>query len=285
MNPRRARPLLGTLVEITLSELAPRSDAGCAFEAAFGAAERVHRLMSAHDAASDVSRINRAHPGQAVAVDPWTHRVLEVALEVARITRGLFDPCVAPLLQQAGLLPDFADKPALPWGDYRALQLLGDNSVRKLAPLQLTLDGIAKGFAVDRATEALQAAGVAAGAVNAGGDLRVFGREAQPIHLRHPSCPGRFSFIGRVRDAAIATSGGCLSRKAVAGQELPHIFDPRAKRAFTDTRSASVLSRECVLADALAKTVLLDAARARHALARYRARAFVFEGDAMRRAA
>ncbi len=280
----RARPLLGTLVEIALSGCPP-GDPGRAFDAAFGAVERVHRLMSAHDAASDVSRINRADPGKTLVVDRLTHRILQVALEVARRTRGVFDPCVAPLLQQAGLLPDFASEPALRWGDYRMLQLLGDSSVRKLAPLQLTLDGIAKGFAVDLATEALQAEGIVAGAVNAGGDLRVFGPEAQPIHLRHPSCPGAFLFIGYVRDGSIATSGGCLSRKEVAGRELPHIFDPRTKRALAGTRSASVLAPECVLADALAKAVLLDGARARRAVARYRARTFVFEGDAMRKAA
>ena len=55
---RRARPLLGTFVEI---EAAGSSQAGVisAIDAAFEAVATVNRLMSFHDPDSDVSRLNR----------------------------------------------------------------------------------------------------------------------------------------------------------------------------------------------------------------------------------
>src|SRR5579864_6506206 len=67
---RRARPLLGTLVEIG----AQGPDALAAIEAAFTRVHQIQCLMSFHDADSDVSRINRAPAGREVLVDPHTHR-------------------------------------------------------------------------------------------------------------------------------------------------------------------------------------------------------------------
>ncbi len=58
-NLRRARPLLGTFVEIDVAD-ADERHAEDAVEAAFAAVAEVHRLMSFHEADSDVSRLNRA---------------------------------------------------------------------------------------------------------------------------------------------------------------------------------------------------------------------------------
>src|ERR1700751_280528 len=82
---RRARPLLGTLVEIRV----PR-EASSAIESGFEALERVPRLMSRQEAGSDVARINAASAGSVIAIDPWTMAVLQRAKEVHALTDGLF---------------------------------------------------------------------------------------------------------------------------------------------------------------------------------------------------
>ena len=66
---RRARPLLGTLVEIR----ATGANAVRAVERAFAAIERVHRAMSAQESSSDIARLRA---GRRSALDPWTRRVL-----------------------------------------------------------------------------------------------------------------------------------------------------------------------------------------------------------------
>ena len=74
---RRARPLLGTLVEIRVpsaGEAATR-----AVDRAFRAIERVHRAMSAQESTSDIARLRA---GRHAGLDPWTRRVLERAEEV-----------------------------------------------------------------------------------------------------------------------------------------------------------------------------------------------------------
>src|SRR5215831_17921835 len=101
---RRARPLLGTFVEIAASGAAS-ADLEVAVEAAFGAVARVHRLMGFHDPASDVSRLNREAKARAVAVDPWTFEVLAIAQDLHQRSGGIFDIAVAPVLQHLGLLP------------------------------------------------------------------------------------------------------------------------------------------------------------------------------------
>jgi WD40 repeat protein len=121
-----------------------------------------------------MARINRAAARTLVAVDPWTWDVLRRAKELHEATDGLFDCTVTS--DSRGSLDD--------------LQLTAGNGVVLRRPLAITLDGIAKGYAVDRAIDALRVAGASAGLVNAGGDLRIFGDQMQPIHVRHPGSPG-----------------------------------------------------------------------------------------------
>ena len=100
----RARPLLGTFVEIR-SAGATRAATEQAIDAAFAVIDKIHRLMSFHDPDSDVGRLNREACKRSVAVDPWTYQVLETALVLHRRSHGVFDIAVAPALQRLGLLP------------------------------------------------------------------------------------------------------------------------------------------------------------------------------------
>ena len=101
---RRARPLLGTFVEIDVAD-AEECDAEGAVEAAFAVVTEVHRLMSFHEADSDVSRLNRSASRGAVSIHPWTYEVLQMAAEMNRRSAGAFDIGVASTLQQMGQLP------------------------------------------------------------------------------------------------------------------------------------------------------------------------------------
>src|SRR5215472_10128020 len=91
---RRARPLLGTFVEI---ETAGRAEAEltAAVDAAFRVVADVHGLMSFHQGDSDVSRLNREASFRPTQVHPWTFQVLETAVELHRRSHGLFDVAVA----------------------------------------------------------------------------------------------------------------------------------------------------------------------------------------------
>jgi thiamine biosynthesis lipoprotein len=234
---RRARPLLGTFVEIVAGGAAPPA-MEAAVDAAFEAIARVHRLMSFHDPDSDVSRLNRDAATRAVAVDAWTFRVLEAAAEMHHGSGGLFDIAVADLLQHLGLLPRPGGPPPCPAhsaADGRDIALMPGRRVRfRRAGVTVDLGGIAKGFAVDRAVDVLRDRGMPRGLVNAGGDLAAFGPEPHTAHIRDPRDPQRLLALIDLRNEALASSGGRFDPAASLRPMDSAIVDPRNRQPARD---------------------------------------------------
>ncbi len=260
LEVRRARPLLGTLVEISV-----RSDDAArmtrAVEAAFTAIAKAHRLMSFQERASDVTRLNRCAARTPVRVHPWTFAVLEEAQRVAQASNGVFDITVASVLARRGLQRARRGAP-VPHrcASFRDIRLLPGLRVRFAQPLLLDLGGIAKGFAVDRAIDCLRGAGMPSGVVNAGGDLRCFGPVVQRVHVRDPGCPGRLLPLAELRDGAVATSAAYASRSVRGGRAVSALVHAR-RPAFVPAASVSVAAQRCITADAWTKVILLGGRR------------------------
>src|SRR5262249_6620081 len=205
---RRARPLLGTFVEIEVTG-SSEPEMAAASDAAFEAVARVHRLMSCHDEDSDVSRLNREAHIRPTAVHAWTFAVLETAAELHGRSNGIFDIAVAPVLEALGLLPRIREQPAFASGAraFDAIELLDGHAVRfHDANIAIDLGGIAKGFAVDRALEVISGFGVTSAIVNAGGDLAAFGEERHSVHIRHPRNPAQVVCSVQIQNEALASS-------------------------------------------------------------------------------
>jgi thiamine biosynthesis lipoprotein len=214
-------------------------DAKVGIDGAFAALRRVEARMHPTHARSDLAAIHSARVGASVQIDAWTWEVLVLAQRVARLSDGVFDPCL----------------PAAP-GRIADLDLSVRGVAIARAELRLDLGGIAKGFAVDKAVEALVAAGCTGGLVNAGGDLRVFGPE-RAVLLR---AEGSRSYWVALRNEALAVSDpGTTPRPSEhAGYYL------RKDGAPAEIRPAAVVARSTAVADALTKCVMLaPAARCR----------------------
>lgn len=253
----RCQPLLGTFVRI---RVAPANHA--AIDAAFAEIAEVHRLMSFHETESDVSRLNReAAP---VAVDPRTYEVLQHAEAMAQASDGTFDVTVAPAVVAAGALPHPGGPEPDPQADWRDIALLPAFHVQFLKPLWIDLGGIAKGYAVDRAMTVLKAQGVALACVNAGGDLRVMGRERVRLVPNH--CTIGEGADVEVEDGAIASSCG--------GNGSVHI-DPHG--CARGARFVCVAAPSCIAADALTKIVMARGACSTAVLAHYGAHAMLHD--------
>ncbi|MGH8163249.1 MAG: FAD:protein FMN transferase [Rhodanobacteraceae bacterium] len=272
---RRARPLLGTFVEIT-ARGENEVELHRAIDHAFDAAQRVHRLMSFHDPASDVSRVNRAGFPKGVIVRPWTWQVLQAAQEFARESGGAFDMSVASLLTEWNYLPraGYSLNRTATWKD---IFLRKNYRVFCRRPIVVDLGGIAKGFAVDRAVKVLQRDGILSGIVNAGGDLRVFGSDMRTVHLRHPLKPGRMAGAISLRDRALATSASYFSRPQPGQRQTGPLINGRTRRAISHRTSVSVAAADCMTADALTKIVFALREKSAPLLARYRADAVLLE--------
>ena len=263
----RLRPALGTLVHVCASGL--ESAVQRSVDAALAAIERIERLMSFHDPASELSRLNREASRTPQTVHPWTWAVLRRALRIAEASAGLFDITVAPLLVREGLLPGSADASLQP-GVWRHIVLMPECRVFLEHPMLLDLGGIAKGFAVDLAIHELRRGGCTEGVVNAGGDLRRFGPDPQPIHLRRRD---GLVQVAELRCGAIATSAPHAVHAERLAQPLGSIFDPRERRAWKGSGAVMVAAPSCVIADALTKVAALAGPACVALLARFGAQA------------
>jgi len=272
---RRAQPWLGTLVEIGIADDAGDDVLNHQFGLAFAAVAHVHRMMSFHQRDSDVSRINRAVPGELVDIDPATAEVLECALRLEDISGGLFDVGCAPLLSAWGYLPAPQEPRPAPLPASRVLQLAGDTRVEKLQSGWIDLGGIAKGYAVDAAIKALCESGVRAACVNAGGDLRVYGIADFPVAIRNPRRPTEEGARLHLSNEALATSGSYFSGRRVGRRDYSALVDTRHGQPVTRSGSASVLAPTCMLADALTKVVIAGGSSNHPALRACAATAFV----------
>ena len=275
---RRARPLLGTFVEIR-SAGPTRVATEPSIEAAFAAIERVHRLMSFHDADSDVGRLNRGAHDCAVAVDPWTYRVLQTALDLYRRSDGVFDIALGPALQRLGLLPGNPEDAAgarAETATSTAIELLPRYHVRFHHPaLKIDLGGIAKGSAVDRAIDVLRGRDQSSGLVNAGGDLAAFGASGERIDIRDPRHPGRSLCQVAIANAALASSARRFDPLQCGDAFSSTTIDPTTGAPVVEFAGASVCAPSCIIADALTKIVLISGKKAAALLKTHEASALI----------
>jgi thiamine biosynthesis lipoprotein len=227
---RRAQPWLGTLVSIDIADAVDGALHARAFTVAFSAIARVHRAMSVQAGASDIARLNAAACGESISCDPWTIDVMHIASRLHAATDGMFDIALGTARGAAYRIVD----------PRNVIKVDGDS--------RIDLGGIAKGYAVDRAVAALRACGIRRGLVNAGGDLRAFGRGAWPIMVRGGS---RLT----LERGAIATSQYCNGRSPYRGDAL---IAPSTRSVHRLDRAVTVAAPRCVLADALTKVVALS---------------------------
>lgn len=276
---RRARPLLGTFVEIAV---AAGSRSTAAIDAAFEAVAEVHRLMSFHEQGSDVSRLNREACFRPVVVHPRTFRVLETAVEMHRRSNGDFDIAIAPALQTMGLLPSTRANEAIGRGPRLpdAIELLDGQAVRfRYADIVIDLGGIAKGFAVDRALETLRDFGAESGLVNAGGDLAVFGPRPQTIHIRHPRKAGEIVCSVEICNEALASTARRFDPFHGAETATSAVIDPSTGQPVQLVDGTTVRAPSCMIADALTKVVMIAGADAGDLLEHYEADALMISPD------
>jgi thiamine biosynthesis lipoprotein len=226
------RPLLGTFVAVGCQDHFGRGDASKegldqAIEAAFLAIEKLQSRLNRHDPASELSQLNRAG-GEWFSMSSVSVRVLRLARRLMRASGGRFN------------CGDRACRP-------EDIEIQG-RRVRLRNGVKISLDGIAKGFAVDLGIKSLMRSGVSAGWVNAGGDLRVFGELELPLWRREAD--GTFRHLSHIRNAAFATSQ--FGDSNFLGKIEGHFgFEPKAG-------VWSVLAPSAWLADALTKVACLS---------------------------
>lgn len=239
-----------------------------------GELDRVVRLMSHYEEASELSRFNRHEGTDPFPISPETAEVFRWALEIGRETGGALDVTVGPLVDAWGFGPP--GQPAEPPDEAtlrRLLEATGNGqltldleapSLAKAGPeIRCDLSAVAKGYAVDRIADRLVAMGYERFLVEVGGELRVEGRnesgEPWQLAVERPQESGRSVFrMVPMLSGAMATSGDYRNYQEIDGERVSHIIDPRTGHPVGHRlASVSVIDPLCVRADGFATALLV----------------------------
>ncbi|MGD8985020.1 MAG: FAD:protein FMN transferase [Desulfobacteraceae bacterium] len=262
----KTRLAMGTFVSMTLIH-SSRDEAEEVMAQAFEEMDRLSKLMNRYDERTAVGELNRE--GYLNGIPPEVADVVSRALYYHRRSQGSFDITVKPIID---LFKErtVQDEKALPTEEElrKALEFVNSNNIElkgraitfKKHGMGITLDGIAKGYIVDRASELLATHNIKNHLINAGGDIRTMGARADKkpwtVAIQDPSKKRNYPDIVHMNTGAIATSGNYeiyFDREKM----FHHIVDPRTGISPEMSTSVSVIAPTTMDADALATGVFV----------------------------
>lgn len=257
---------MGTLVALTLVHES-RDQAEDAMGLAFEEMKRLSSILNRYESATAVGVLN--DEGRLPDIPPEVREVVSRALYHYKLTQGAFDVTVKPVVD---LIKDRYDKKMAPLVTDSELSdvlklvdsskiILDSRGIRFASPgMGLTLDGIAKGYIVDRVSVFLSKQGIPNHLVNAGGDIRTSGSrtdgEPWSIAIEDPEKRREYPDIIRMKNGAVATSGNYeifFDREKM----VHHIVNPRSGHSPGQSTSVSVKAETAMDADALATGVFV----------------------------
>ncbi|TAH57181.1 MAG: FAD:protein FMN transferase [Sphaerochaeta sp.] len=258
----RTQLLLGTVCTITLYDKSNNTE----FDLAFDRIDEIEHLMSSHLDDSELARVNQASGIQPVVVSGETFAVIKLALEIAELSGGAFDPTIGPLvtlwdISGANNVPEDGEiQSLLPLVDYK-LVVLDEGASSVYLPIQgmaLDLGGIAKGWAADEAGRVLSGH---KGIMNLGGNVLVLDSKPDEspwrIGIQDPDT-SRGSYIGIVElvDQTLVTSGPYERFFEHEGKIYHHILDTKTGYPVASPlTSVSIITDRSVIADGLSTAV------------------------------
>jgi thiamine biosynthesis lipoprotein len=232
----------------------------------------IHSRMSVYDPDSDINKINRAYD-EGVEVGADTYGLIREALEYHRISQGVFDISVGPLIVlwkesgRKGTLPSAEEVGAARvMTGIDAVELLPDNRVRlRKTGVKINIDSIGDGYAADEAARILRSFGFENFLVDASGELYAGGQSCQGrpwrVGVIDPNDTSRLVDVVELSDMAVSTSGNYEHYYEIEGKRWSHIIDPATGYPSDDISSATVIAPTARFADFLSTALcVLDPA-------------------------
>jgi thiamine biosynthesis lipoprotein len=276
---------MGTFARVVVIARSERVANAC-IDAAFDVQERIESLMSYHREDSELNQVNRHAARKPVAVNAMTFEVLRQAVHFSQLSEGAFDVTVGPLVdlwRTAGEANEPPTQEALAEArrkvGYEKLILDDKAATVRFAEegMRIDLGGIAKGYAVDKAVEAMQKKGALGGMVDLGGNIRCFGRAPRGqqkwrIGVQDPNVTpdefdaAKYLLVLELGDISVATSGDYRRFTVVQGEKQSHVLDTHTGKGAAKLASATIIAPDATTADALSTAVNVLGAEAGLAL-------------------
>lgn len=227
--------------------------------------EKVGKSLSVFDPKSLVSKLNSS---DSVVADADLLIVYKKSKEINRLSKGLFDPTVSPLIDAWGFgighkaTNDTTKIDSLLAFTGIAKTYLKDAVIVKQDHrTRFNFSAIAKGYGCDAVGEMFKRNGVTDYMIEIGGEIVLSGKSSaatdwhisidspgEDDNLQHES-----AMVISLTDVGIATSGNYRNYRDEGDKRLAHTISPLTGRPFfSEILSATVVAPTCMEADALA---------------------------------
>lgn len=252
--------------------------------------QKVDRSMSTWRDTSELSLFNKRLDKNWYKVNSATLNVIDHSIRVSDLSVGAFDLTIGRLVDLWGFGADvnnahFESGHIMPSNKAvtKCMRYIGYNAVeidyarsairKSISETKIDLSGVAKGFAVDKVSELLDAQGYENYLVEVGGELRARGQVSNNrdwrVAIERPSSVA--SDVLRVvplQNSAIATSGDYRNFYVNGGDRYSHSIDPRTGRPVNhELVSVSVVADTTMLADAYSTALIIMGPEEAHAFA------------------
>ncbi len=261
---RKTEQIMGTDVTITVAAKS-EEEGGAAIDAGMAELRRLDAMMSLYKDTSEITAVNRAAGMHPVHVSPEMVEITERAIEASRLSEGVFDVTIGPLVVlwqmrlKAGTIPtDEEIQKVRPLVNYRNIVIDKKASTIFLKRTGMIMDlGGMKGYMADRAADVVEKRGIKNALIAVAGDIRALGHrdDGKPwqIGVQHPREPDKLMAVLDLSDRSVSTSGDYERYTIIHKKRYHHIIDPRTGKPSKGVVSATLIGGRGALIDPLAK--------------------------------
>jgi thiamine biosynthesis lipoprotein len=261
---QKTETIMGTEVTITVVAKSVE-EGGAAIDAGMAELRRFDAMMSLYKDTSEITRVNLAAGKVPVTVSPEMIEAVEAAAEVSKLSEGVFDITIGPLVVlwqmrlKEGTVP--SDREIA-----RVRQLVNYKNIiidKRVSTLFLKRPGMImdlggmKGYIADRTADVLKKRGMNNAVIAVAGDIWVLGHreDGKPwrIGVQHPREHDKVLAVLDLSDKYISTSGDYERYKIVQKKRYHHIIDPRTGKPSKGVISVTLIGDKGALIDPLSK--------------------------------
>jgi len=266
---KRTLKLMGSRFEITVVAN-NQTEADTYIDLAVAEISRIEKLISSWDADSETSKINANAGLKPVQVSPELFSLIERAIRISQLTDGAFDISYASMdriWKFDGSMTEMPSEETIKASVARVgfqnieLDKSASSVFLKKEGMKIGFGAIGKGYAADKAKTLLMNKGVAAGIINASGDMNTWGKQPNgdywKVAITNPMNKNKAFALLPLKEGAVVTSGDYEKYVSFNGKRYAHIIDPRTGYPATGIISATVFAPQAELADALATSIFV----------------------------
>jgi thiamine biosynthesis lipoprotein len=261
---QKTESIMGT--EVTITVVGRSYEEGeAAIEAGMAELRRLDAMMSLYKDDSEITRVNLAAGKNPVKVSPEMIEVVEHAAEISKLSGGVFDVTIGPLvvlwqmrLKEGKPPTDGEIARVRPLVNYRNIVIDRRASTIFLKKPGMIMDfGGMKGYTADRVASLFKKRGINNAIIAVAGDIWVLGHreDGKPwrIGVQHPREHDKTLAVLDLSDKYISTSGDYERFVIKENKRYHHIIDPRTGKPSKGTISVTLIGDTGAIIDPLAK--------------------------------